>query len=319
MTAQEPIGSGFSKTTTAEEALGGRDLRGKIAIVTGAASGIGRETARVLTKAGATVIAPVRTPEKGRVALADLPSIEIAALDLMDPDSIDAFAQRFLASGRPLHILINNAGLMACPLTRDGRGNEAQLSTNHLGHFQLTARLWPALAREGARVVELSSGAHRRAAIDFDDVNWQTRPYDKWAAYGASKTANALFAVGLDARGKAHKVRAFSAHPGVIQTELSRHLAREELQAAGWYDEKGQIKADMFKSVAQGAATSVWCAANPRLENEGGVYCEDVEIAEAVPADKPTAGGVRPWAIDPASADRLWSLSEAMTGLRFKP
>jgi NAD(P)-dependent dehydrogenase (short-subunit alcohol dehydrogenase family) len=313
-TAQHPISSGFGMRTTAREALGGRRLDGKIAIVTGGYSGLGLETTRALAEAGATVIAPARTPEKAAAALADVAGVEHASLDLADPASIDAFADAFLKSKRPLHILINNAAIMASPLMRDGRGYEAQFATNHLGHHQLTARLWPALvAANGARVVALSSIGHRRSAVSFDDVHFNAHPYDKWEAYGQAKTANALFAVGLDARGRDHGVRAFAVHPGGIMTDLQRFMPKEEQIAMGWIDAEGRVN-ERFKTPEQGAATSVWCAVNAQLDGKGGVYCEDCDIAEAVSADDPRWSGVRPWAIDPAQAERLFALSAQMTG-----
>lgn len=317
-TPQKPIGSGFGMRTTAREALGGRDLTGKIAIVTGGYSGLGLETTRALAEAGATVVVPARTPDKAKAALADVQGkVEQAALDLTDPKSIDACAEAFLASGRPLDILINNAAIMAAPLMRDARGYEAQFATNHLGHFQLTARLWPALARaNGARVVSVSSIGHRRAPVNLDDPHFERGEYDKWEAYGRAKSANALFALGLDQRGAQHGVRAFSLHPGGIMTDLQRFMPDEEKRAMGWIDEEGRIN-DRFKTTEQGAATSVWCAANTQLDGMGGVYCEDCDIAEAVPADAQVWNGVRPWATDPHIADRLWDASEKMTGVRF--
>jgi NAD(P)-dependent dehydrogenase (short-subunit alcohol dehydrogenase family) len=238
--------------------------------------------------------------------------VELETLELIDPASIDTFAARFLSFGRPLDILINNAGIMAPPLRRDARGYESQFATNHLGHFQLTARLWPALKQAGkARVVAVSSTGISFGGVDFDDPNFERREYDKWKAYGQSKTANALFAVALDKRGQAHGIRAFSAHPGGIYTDLARHLSLEELAFDG-----------ELKTPEQGAATSVWCATSPQLEGKGGVYCMDVEIAEViseftpkVPGQQPT--GVLPWAIDPDLAERLWQLSEKMTGVKF--
>ncbi len=214
-TNQAPIPSGYNAQTTAREVIGDRRLDGLITIVTGGYVGIGLETTRALAEAGATVIVPARSLDKARGALAGIARVEIEALDLSDPGSIDAFAARFAATGRPVHILVNNAGIMATPLAQDARGFESQLATNHLGHFQLTARLWPALRKaNGARVVSLSSRGHARSAVDFDDPNFERRPYDKMIAYGQSKTANVLFAVALDARGEAHGVRAFSVHPG---------------------------------------------------------------------------------------------------------
>lgn len=316
--AQAPIKSGFSARTTAQEALAGARLDGKIAIVTGGYSGLGLETTRALAGAGATVIVPARTPEKARAALRDVAGkVEQEALDLADPRSIDAFAARFIKSKRPLHILINNAAIMASPLTRDARGYEAQFATNHLGHFQLVARLWPALkAANGARVVSLSSIGHRRSGVDLDDPHFQRKAYDKWEAYGRAKSANSLFAVGLDKRGAPHNVRAFAVHPGGIMTDLQRYMPDEEKRAMGWIDSEGRVN-DRFKSTQQGAATSVWCATNAQLDGLGGVYCEDCDIAVQLPPDAQTFDGVRPWAIDPAIADQLWDATEKMTGVKF--
>jgi NAD(P)-dependent dehydrogenase (short-subunit alcohol dehydrogenase family) len=309
-TPQAPIPSGFGAHTTAREVTAGVRLDGALALVTGGYAGIGLETTRALAAAGATVLVAGRTPDKARAALAGIERVELHSLDLGDPASIDAFARRFQSSGRPLHMLVNNAGVMATPLARDARGFESQLATNHLGHFQLTVRVWPALLRaRGARVVSLSSRGHRRSALDFDDPHFQRRPYDKWLAYGQSKTANALFAVALDRRGEPHGVRAFSVHPGAVVTDLMRHMTAEETTEAV---ERIRDVAGL-KTTEQGAATSVWCATSEQLDGKGGVYCEDVDIAAAVPADSPDPGGVRPWAMDPALAERLWALSEAWT------
>jgi NAD(P)-dependent dehydrogenase (short-subunit alcohol dehydrogenase family) len=314
-TKQAPIHSGFGAKTTAREAIGNRTLDGLTAVVTGGYAGIGLETTRTLNAAGATVIVPARTPDKARAALAGMDRVELERLDLTDPTSIDAFAARFSASGRPLHILVNNAGIMATPLVRNARGFESQLATNHLGHFQLTARLWPALrGAHGARVVSLTSRGHARAGVDFDDPNFERRPYDKWIAYGQSKTANALFALALDARGEAHGVRAFSVHPGGVVTELMRSMSDEEVRAVL---AEPRNAPQNLKTVEQGAATSVWCATSTQLAGLGGVYCEDVDIAEAVPADSPAPYGVRPWAMDRSFAERLWTKSEEWTGVPF--
>lgn len=314
---QTPLQSGFGHRSTAQDVLAGIDLAGRVAIVTGGYSGLGLETTRALAQAGAHVIVPARTPAKAQAALRDMPGAEQAALDLADPASIDRFAASFLAGGRPLHMLINNAAIMACPLTRDARGFEAQFATNHLGHFHLTARLWPALRMAGkARVVSLSSVGHRRAPVDLDDPSFERGPYDKWVAYGRAKSANALFAIGLDQRASGFGVRAFAVHPGGIMTDLQRFMPEEEKRAMGWIDAEGRL-AEGFKSPQQGAATSVWCATSPRLDGMGGLYCEDCDVAQAVPADAPGWTGVRPWAIDRAAADGLWRLSEAMTGVSF--
>jgi len=318
-TPQQPLHSGFGRHSSASDVIGDADLAGKIAIVTGGASGIGLETTRALASAGATVIVAARDVEAARAALEGIDGVETGRIDLMDPASIDAFAQAFLASGRPLHLLINNAGIMAAPLMRDARGHESHLSANHLGHFQLSARLWPALRRAGgARVVTLSSGAHRQAAFDFDDPDFERRPYEKWQAYAQSKTANVLFTVALDRRGEADGIRAFAVHPGRIDSNLQRFIPLDELQALGARDDKGEIPAaqrDLYKTPAQGAATTVWCATSPALAGLGGVYCENADIARAVPADHKPFDGVLPWAIDAEAAERLWAISVQMTGV----
>jgi len=324
--AQQPIGTGFGPRTTAAEVIAGIDLSGRTALVTGGYSGLGLETTRVLSGAGATVVVPARTPEKARAALAGLPNVEQAEIELTDPASIDRFAEGFLASGRPLDILVDSAGIMASPLTRDGRGYEQQFSANHLGHFQLAARLWPALvAANGARVVSVSSRGHRFAAVDFDDPNFATRAYDKWLAYGQSKTANVLFAVELDRRAAGHAVRAFALHPGAIITDLARHLTDEDLarfgvvrRADGSLDLTG-FEANWVdaKTVEQGAATSVFAATSPKLDGLGGLYLENCDVAG--PASGPDMGrvGVEAWAVDPDAARRLWNLSERLTGVSF--
>jgi NAD(P)-dependent dehydrogenase (short-subunit alcohol dehydrogenase family) len=305
----------------------GVDLTGKVAMVTGGYAGIGLETTRALAEAGAAVIVPAHSPDKARLALSNMSRVEQGKVDLLDPTSIDAFASAFLASLRPLHILINNAGIMATPLARDTRGYESQFSANHLGHFQLTVRLLPALRRaQGARVVSLSSRAHQRGGIDFDDPNFQRRPYDRWQAYAQSKTANVLFAVELDRRGEASGIRAFAVHPGVIATNLSRHMTDQELNQYGLprgarvgFVPAGESVADGgdFKTPEQGAATSVWCAASPQLNGMGGVYCQDVDVAPILAAGSSSNVGVRDYAIDPVAAGRLWVLSEELAGVKI--
>lgn len=298
-------------------------MKGKIAIVTGGYSGIGMETAKVLAEAGATVIIPARDIEKAKGAMDNIPNIEIEHLDLMDPMSIDSFAQKFINSQRSLHILINSAGIMAPPLIRDKRGYESQFATNHLGHFQLTARLWPALKNaKSARVISVSSRAQRLGGVNFDDPNFQKTEYDSWKAYAQSKSANSLFAVELDRLGKTHGVRAFSVHPGLIPTtNLGRFSVNgkttvQELKTNTRKDDTN-TKSNEFKTIEQGAATSVWCATNSILDGMGGVYCEDCNIAEAVPYDSLKDNGVRPWAIDKNLAKKLWILSEELTNVKF--
>ncbi|ALB45513.1 SDR family NAD(P)-dependent oxidoreductase [Clostridium beijerinckii] len=322
-TTQTPINSKYNFFTTAKDVIEDIDLKDKIAIVTGGYSGIGMETAKVLAEAGATVIIPARDIEKAKEAIAKIPNIEIEHLDLMDPMSIDSFAQKFISSQRSLHILINSAGIMAPPLIRDKRGYESQFATNHLGHFQLTARLWPALKNaKGARVISVSSRAQRLGGVNFDDPNFQKTEYDSWKAYAQSKSANSLFAVELDRLGKTHGVRAFSVHPGLIPTtNLGRFSVNgkatvQELKTNTRKDDTN-TKSNEFKTIEQGAATSVWCATNSILDGMGGVYCEDCNIAEAVPYDSLKDNGVRPWAIDKDLAKKLWILSEDLTNVKF--
>ncbi len=313
-TAQHKIGSGFGATTTAAEAIADVDLTGKLAVVTGGYSGIGLETARALTGAGAHVVVPARRRETAEEALAGLGNVEVDELDLGDLESVRAFAERFLATGRRIDLLITNAGVMACPETRVGPGLEAQFATNHLGHFALVNRLWPAVA-DGARVVALSSRGHHYSPIRWDDVQFD-RGYDKWAAYGQAKTANVLFAVRLDELGAEKGVHAFALHPGGIMTPLQRHLSREEHIARGWIDEAGNYLVN-FKTPEQGAATTVWAATSPQLTGLGGLYLEDCDVAELAPenAEGLAESGVRRYAVDRDEARRLWTLSAELTGV----
>jgi len=321
MSEQKPIGSRFNGASTAQQVVAGIDLSGRSAIVTGGYSGLGLETTRALAGAAATVIVPARDRAKAERTLAGIDNVRLEAMDLTDPASIAAFAGRIVASGAPVSILVNSAGIMATPLARDADGRESQFSTNHLGHFRLVAGLWPALVKAGgARVVSVSSRGHQIGPVDFDDYDFCTRAYDKWQAYGQSKTANALFALGLDRRGAAHGVRAFSLHPGVILTDLARHLSEEEVNSFDVYDENGNRRVDPsrdLKSPEQGAATSVWAATSPQLDGIGGVYCEDCEVA--LPQGEAEGNkGVAPWATDPDAAERLWMLSERLTGLSLR-
>ncbi|MER6282826.1 SDR family NAD(P)-dependent oxidoreductase [Streptomyces sviceus] len=313
-TAQHKIGSGFDAHSTADDVLTGVDLSGKLAIVTGGYSGLGLETTRALTKAGARVVVPARRPDTAWKALAGLEGVELDELDLGDLESVRAFAERFLDSGRTVDFVIDSAGIMACPETRVGPGWEAQFATNHLGHFALVNRLWPAIEPGGARVVSVSSRAHHFSGMRWDDVHWRTG-YDKWQAYGQAKTANVLFAVHLDRLGAERGVRAFSLHPGGILTPLQRHLPKAEMVERGWIDEQGNaLNPSGFKSPEQGAATQVWAATSPQLAGMGGVYLEDCDIAEPA-ADGDQSSGVRAWATDPEQAERLWTLSAELTGV----
>lgn len=319
-TAQHPIGSPFGHRSTAREVVAGTDLSGKRMVVTGGYSGIGTETVRALAEAGADVIVGARRTGLAQEVLADVDgSVAILPLDLADPASIDAFAADVAGRWDRIDVLINNAAVMASPLTRDARGYEGQFATNHLGHFQLTARLWPLLKAAGkARVVALSSIGHRLGAPDLDDPNFERRDYDKWLAYGQAKSANALFALHLDKLGEPHGVRAFAVHPGGIMTPLQRHLAQEEQVAMGWVDADGKVN-DAFKSTEEGAATSVWAAVSPLLEGKGGVYCENCDVGAMAGDDTPRGAGVYPHIRDEALAEGLWARSEELTGVTFRP
>jgi len=332
---QKPVGSGFNAASTTSDVIKGVDLNGKIAIVTGGDGGLGLEITKTLSQAGATVIVPARNTEKAKSNLQEVANVEVEPMNLTESASITSFAEKFLASGRPLHMLINNAGIMWTPLQRDARGYEAQFSTNHLGHFQLTAELWEALKKaEGARVVTVSSSAHHYSPVLFDDVNYQTREYNKFEAYGQSKTANVLFTVELDKKARQFGVRAYTLHPGLIlDTNLGRHLTFEDFVTLGAVNADGtpneEAKAamqKMSKTKEQGAATTVWAATSPQLQNIGGVYLQDVEVAGYNPdaydnsAGKSNPGGtfgVAPFALEPDAAQKLWVLSEELTNTKF--
>jgi NAD(P)-dependent dehydrogenase (short-subunit alcohol dehydrogenase family) len=283
----------YGPETTADEVLAGVDLTGTVAVVTGASSGIGQETARALAAAGATVVAGTRD----------------AGLDLASLSAVETFARSVLDVHDRIGLLINNAGVMATPFGRTADGFERQFGTNHLGHFLLTALLAPALvAGAPARVVNVSSGGHRASDIHWDDPNYERRPYEKWQAYGQSKTANILFAVGLEARLGPLGVHAYAVHPGMIATNLGRHLDKGDFQALrdrAKRSPSGGLPA--YKSIPAGAATTVYAATAPELEGRGGVYLADCAVT----------GDHAPWALDPASADRLWALSETLVSRPF--
>ncbi len=312
----------FDANSTTDDVIAGISLAGKVAVVTGASAGLGIETARVLASAGATVLLVARDGEKLAPVLQALQqqvpgaTLESALMDLADLDSIRAAAADILARFPHIHLLVNNAGVMACPLARTAQGFELQFGTNHLGHFLFTGLLAPALVAAAAesgqdsRVISLSSAGHRFGEVNFDDPNYEQRDYDKWVAYGQSKTANALFAVGLDTRLRARGVRAFAVHPGVIMTELSRYMVPEDFELLRAAAPPGEEMT--FKSVEQGAATSVWGATSAQLAGRGGLYLEDCHIAE--PAAAGRSGGVAAYATDPVLADRLWALSETLVG-----
>jgi NAD(P)-dependent dehydrogenase (short-subunit alcohol dehydrogenase family) len=326
---QKPLDSGFGYRSTTTEVIKGVNLDGKTIVVTGGYAGIGLETVKTLASAGAQVIVPARSVDKAKKNLSGLSNVYVEEMDLMSPESIDKFAEKFLETGMPLNILINNAGIMWVPLVRDSRGNESQLSTNHLGHFQLTARLWPALKKaRSARVISVSSFGHQMSPFNFEDPNFNTGEYETLQGYGRSKTANNLFITELDARGQASGIRGFSLHPGSVNdTELGRLAPIALFQQLGTHDKNGNIYpevAEKLKTVPQGGATSVWCAVSEQLNNTGGVYCENCNIAELdtgniehVYDDPVSLRGVQPYSLDEENAGKLWKLSEELTGIVF--
>jgi NAD(P)-dependent dehydrogenase (short-subunit alcohol dehydrogenase family) len=309
--------SRFGTATTTEDVLDGIELGGKRVLVTGGSSGIGQETARALAAHGAEVIVTARDVAKGEAVADEIrrttgnARVSVESVELGSLASVRAFAERFLARYDRLNVLVNNAGVMACPLARTADGFEQQIGTNHLGHFLLTGLLLPALRRGApARIVSVSSRGHHIAPVDFDDVQFERRPYDKWQAYGQSKTANVLFAIGLERRLAAHGVHALALHPGAIMTELGRHLVPEDI---AFLQSRGGSGGLQFKTVEAGAATSVFAATAPELEGRGGLYLEDCHVAAI--NDAPGAlDGVKSYAVDPALAERLWTLSEAAVG-----
>ncbi|MEU7140365.1 SDR family NAD(P)-dependent oxidoreductase [Nocardia sp. NPDC046473] len=311
---------------TALEVIADHDLTGREAIVTGGAAGLGFETARALAAAGARVVLAGRDQQVGAAAVAALRAstgndrIVFRPLDLASLESVTTWAHKHAATGKPLHILILNAGIMATPLRRTADGVESQFAVNYLGHFALTMGLLPSLRAAGsARVVSLTSRAHRRGDIDFDDPNYLRRHYDPWQAYGQSKTACALLAVGLHARYAVEGLTANAVMPGGIVTGLQRHLDPEQLAAAGWpaLRRRGDIPPG-WRTPEQGAATSVWAAVAPGLV--GGEYLEDCAVATAWNADgNPPPGYYLPYAVDPGRADRLWALAEQLAGVGRKP
>jgi len=305
-----PISTPFSAGSTAAEVIAGVDLTGRRTIVTGAASGIGIETARALAGAGAEVTLAVRNPDAGAATAEDIigstgnKEVLVAPLDLADPASVAAFVAGW---DGPLHILVNNAGVMASPQTYTPQGWELQFATNHLGHFGLTTGLHRALAAAGgARVVSVSSAGHLRSPVVFDDIHFRTRPYDPWNAYGQSKTANVLLAVAASRRWADDGITANALMPGAIRTNLQRYVTDEQLQRMR--AESGAADTSVFwKTPEQGAATSILVATSPLLDGIGGRYFED--CGEAAPHQPGTRRGVAAYALDPAAAERLWQVS----------
>lgn len=313
--------STFGPNTTTSEVMEGVDLRGKVALVTGGSSGLGQETARALAQKGAHVVLTTRDVPKGQnVAVAirastGNPHVEVESLELGSLASIRAFAERFLARHDLLHILVNNAGVMACPFAKTADGFELQFGTNHLGHFLMTCLIVPALCRAApSRIVSVSSRGHHLSPVVFDDLHFERRPYHKWAAYGQAKTANVLFAVELEHRLGVHGVHANALHPGAIITELGRHLEPDDLAFLSSRAPAGSTL--QFKTVEAGSATSVFAATAPELEGRGGLYLEDCRIATV--NDAPEAlDGVKSYAVDPSTAQRLWEVSEQLVRQQF--
>jgi NAD(P)-dependent dehydrogenase (short-subunit alcohol dehydrogenase family) len=310
--------SQFGPKTTTDEVLQGIDLSGRRALVTGASGGLGAEAARALVCAGAAVTLTTRDRAKAEGVIAAIRSaepradVELRELELSEPASVRRFAAGFLADHPALHMLILNAGVMACPLHRTAEGWELQFASNHLGHFLLTRELLPALlAGAPARVVSVSSGGHVISPVVFDDIHFERRDYQPWSAYGQAKTANVLFAVELDRRLRGRGVRAFAVHPGMIPTDLGRHLTREDIQTIRGRATSG---GEGQKTIPAGAATEVWAATAPELEGRGGLYLADCAIA---PPMSETTRGYAPHAVDPAAAARLWQVSEQTLGVRF--
>ena len=314
------ITSSFGYRSTALEVIAGHDLHGQTALVTGASSGLGIETCRALLQAGAEVIMAVRDPEKGELVAAQLrqdtnnPKAVVLELDLASLASVRTAAKQTLEKWSKLNLLINNAGVMATPFSHTTDGFEMQFGTNHLGHYLFSRLLQPALrAAAPARVVMVSSLAHRRSDVHFEDLNYQQRVYEKWQAYGQSKTANVLFAVAWNQLYGSEGITANALHPGGIATGLQKFLPIEEQLAMGWIDEQGVVN-PLFKTTQQGAATTIWAAVAPELTGIGGLYLEDCR--EALPFD-PTQpySGFMPYIQDLANAERLWQISADLVGL----
>jgi NAD(P)-dependent dehydrogenase (short-subunit alcohol dehydrogenase family) len=316
----------FGATSTTDEVLEGVNLKGKRVLVTGVSAGLGVETARALVAHGADVVGAARDLNKAKAATAGVRAaagngggLELVELDLVSLDSVRVCANALVDNGKPFDLVIANAGVMACPYGKTADGFETQFGTNHLGHFVLVNRI-ASLMKRGSRLVNLSSAGHRYSDVDLDDTNFERTPYDPWAAYGRSKTANILFAVEFDRRHKGNGIRATAVHPGGIQTELSRHIGEEGInqlverinaatRAAGEPDFK-------FKTIPQGAATSVWAGAVATADEVGGRYCEDCHVA-AIEPDATKRAGVKPYALNPETAKTLWTKSEEMVGERF--
>lgn len=313
--------STFGWASTTDDVLEGMDMNGLTVFITGANSGLGQETARAMAARGAHVIMAGRDQAKLDDAAAAIRAgvtgaqLDTITVDLTSLENIRAATSRARQRFDKIDLLINNAGVMATPFLHTADGFELQFGTNHLGHFALTGELFPLIeAGESKRIVNLSSRGHHMGPVNFEDPNFQHRPYDPWSSYGQSKTANVLFSVGLEQRYAMMGIHAYAVHPGGIDTNLGRHMThdmREALMARITSRDTGFA----WKTIPQGAATSCWAATAPELEGKGGVYCEDCHVAEV--DDESAQGGVRSYAINPSYADQLWKLSEDLTGVRY--
>ncbi|HEY1838367.1 MAG TPA: SDR family NAD(P)-dependent oxidoreductase [Rhizomicrobium sp.] len=316
----------FGAKSTTDEVLNGVNLTGKRVLVTGASAGLGVETARTLAAHGATVVGAARDLNKAKNATeivrkdaAHGGSLELVELDLASLKSVRACADALVKAGKPFDVVICNAGVMACPQGKTADGFETQFGTNHLGHFVLVNRI-ASLMHKGSRLVNLSSAGHRFSDVDIDDPNFARTPYTEFGAYGRSKTANILFAVEFDRRHKADGIRATAVHPGGIMTELGRHMTQElrdaMLKSITDSNKAAGAPAFEWKTIPQGAATTVWSGFVAPAEEVGGLYCEDCHVAEL--QENPQArGGVRAYALDADHAKALWAKSEEMVGEKF--
>lgn len=309
---QRPLNSDFTASSTAEDILAGADFTGRTILVTGGYSGLGLATVRALADTGATVLVLARRREAADQALRGLAGVKVLEADLADLGSIGRCAEEIAAQTDGIDVLIAAAGVMATPQRPVGPGWDYQLAINHFGHFALTMRLFPLLAKCGARVVAYSSSAHHHSGIRWDDMHFRN-DYDGWTAYGQSKTANVLFAHHLDHLAHQEGVRAFSVHPGKIITELQRDLSAQEQVDLGWIDSDGNVIGEDFKTPSQGAATGLWAATSPLLDGLGGLYLEDCDVATLATPEGSMDGGVQPYALDPESAERLWEITAAVT------
>lgn len=339
-TLQQPLVNNFGHSTTAMEVIEGMDLANKIIVMTGGHTGTGLQATKAFVSKGATVIALAPDIKWAKKNLKGLPNVEIEYLDLLKPNSIDAFFEKFMKSNRPIDVLVNSAGIHNTPLQRDVRGYERQFAVNVLGHFELTLKLLPALKKaNGARIVNLSSRGHRLSDVNLDDINYEHRNYDGFQAYCQSKTAVSLISVKQNQLFKEYNIQSFSVHPGPVPSSdlFAASLVGYAPKFKIWitklagkslrtfygtellnYFRKPKNEGDIYKTVQQGAATTAWASFSPELNKKGGQYLEDCNISQKVPNGSDAPFGVRPWALDKSSADSLWLICEKMTKVYFK-